>query len=448
VRRQEPDRSEIVYQIRTDPVTGAPLGTAWFSTANEGAVRTFGALEESSLEGSLNYRLDFGPSTRRHQIRLGVSRRTTERDASNRAYSIGGDLDTEHRAMDPEEIFDGRFSSPGQSVFRVTPLSQGGSYDARDRLVAAYGMLQYRLGEWLELVAGARVERSELTLNAVSTVGDSVRVDPRYTDVLPSLALNGRLSERQNIRLSVSRTLARPEYREMANVQYREILGGDNVLGNPELRRSLIRNVDLRWEVYPTPTEAFAVALFAKRFQDPVERIYLATSGTRLVSFANAESARNYGLELEARKRMGSLADALDPLTIFANVTLMSSEIAIGTGASSRTSDERAMVGQSPYVVNAGATWAPGDASSSVTVLYNVTGRRIASAAEAPLPDVFEEARHLLDVSLRLSLTDRTSMKLDLGNLFDAPYQLVQGSVVREYYRTGRTASLGLTWQP
>jgi outer membrane receptor for ferrienterochelin and colicin len=448
VSRQEPDRSEIVYQVTTDPVTGDPLSTAWFSTANEGAVRTFGALDETSLEASLNYRLDFGALGRTHQVRLGTMARDTERDATNRAYSIGGSLDGDSRALDPEKIFDGRFSGPGQSVFRVTPLSQGGSYSAEDRLLAGYAMLQLRLAPRIELVGGVRVERSELSLDAASTVGEAVRVEPEYTDVLPSLALNLRLSDRQNVRLSASRTLSRPEYRELANVQYREILGGDNVLGNPNLRRTLVQNADLRWEFYPNPTEAFTVALFAKRFDDPIERVYLATSGTRIVSFANAESAENYGVELEARKRLGGFSRALDPLTAFANLTLMSSEIRIGGGASSRTADERPMVGQSPYVVNAGLTYAPGDARNSLTLLYNVAGRRISSAAEAPLPDVYEEARHLLDVSLRIGLGETVSAKLDLANLLDSPYESLQGSVVREYYRTGRTASFGLTWRP
>lgn len=448
VSRREPDRSEIVYQIRTDPATGEPLSPAWFSTANEGAVRTFGDLEESSLEGSLDYRFDFDAADRRHQLRMGVTGRETTRDASNRAYSIAATLDGESRALEPEQIFDGRFSGPGTSIFRVTPLSQGGSYAAEDRLVAAYAMLQLEVLPRFELVGGARIERSELHLDAASTVGEPVRVTPAYTDVLPSLALNVRLSERQNLRFSVSQTLSRPEYRELANVQYREILGGDNVLGNPELRRSLIQNADVRWEFYPSPMEALSLALFAKRFDDPIERVYLATSGTRIVSFANAEGAENYGVELEARKRLGGFADVLDPLTAFANLTLMSSEIRIGSGSSSRLNDERPMVGQSPYVLNTGVTWARPDSRTSLTLLYNVAGRRIYSAAEAPLPDVYEEARHLLDVSLRFGLGDALSGKIDVQNLLDSPYETVQGSVVREYYRTGRSASLGLTWRP
>src|SRR5690606_30953657 len=55
VRRSEPDRSEFVY---AQTVEGEPM--RWFAASNEGAVRTFGELEENSGEASLDYRLNLG----------------------------------------------------------------------------------------------------------------------------------------------------------------------------------------------------------------------------------------------------------------------------------------------------------------------------------------------------------------------------------------------------
>lgn len=442
VARREPDRSEIVYQVE------AGESPRWFSISNEAAVRTFGDLDESSTEGQLNYRFSFGAPDQRHELRFGGIARQTDRDAVNQVYSIGATLNQDQRALDPEEIFDGRFSEGDQTVFRLTPLSQGGSYTAQDRLYAGYLMMDWALSENVRVIGGARVERNELDLEAQSTLGSPVTTAPEYTDVLPALSLNWKLTDNQTLRLSASQTLSRPEYRELADVQYREVLGGDNVRGNPDLRRTLIRNVDVRYEWYPGPAEAISVAFFAKDFDDPIERLYLATSGTRIVTFANAEAARNYGVELELRKGMGSFSQALEPVSIFSNLTLMKSEIEIGGAASSRTNDQRPMVGQSPYVVNAGLTWAPLDGGTSATVLYNISGRRIASAAEAPLPDVYEQARNILDVSLRFPLVGGLSAKADLKNLLDAPVELLQGSVVREAYRTGRSLSLGVSWRP
>jgi outer membrane receptor protein involved in Fe transport len=442
VRRKEPDRSEIVYAL------DGGNGTArWFSGSNEGAVRTFSDLVENGFEAGLNYRLMLGESERAPILKVGGLYRSTDRDADSRPYSISApSLSAADRALSPEEIFDGRFVTPGSSVFRLSLLSQGGSYSARDRMGAGYGMLDVGLSDRLRLVGGARVEASRVRVDAQSTLGQAVRTEPRYTDVLPSAALNYSLTEDQNVRLSASQTLSRPEYRELAEVQYRDVLGGDNVVGNPDLRRALIRNADLRWEWYPRAGEVLSVGLFAKRFESPIELIYLATSGTRVLKYVNAESAKNYGVELEFRKGLGLLARWLNPFTAFANTTVMHSEVSVGTSDASRTNDKRPMVGQAPYVVNAGLTYTPVSADFSATLLYNRVGRRLTSAAEAPLPDVYEEARDGLDLSLRFPVAGGLAGRLDAKNLLDSPTTVTQGTVTREYYRAGRVFQLGFTW--
>jgi outer membrane receptor protein involved in Fe transport len=230
-------------------------------------------------------------------------------------------------------------------------------------------------------------------------------------------------------------------------VQYREVLGGENVVGNPDLVRTLIRNLDVRWEWYPSAGDAVSVALFAKEFANPVERIYQGTSGTAIVTFDNAAKARNYGVELDIRGGLGFLGEALETTTAFANTTLMASEIEL-RNAGAQTDADRPMVGQSPYVVNAGLTYSIPDVSVSATALYNVAGRRIASAGVIPLPNAYEEPRHSLDLSLRFPLPAGLRGKADLENLLDSPYEVRQGTVVREFYKTGRTFSFGVSWQP
>ncbi|MCI0432343.1 MAG: TonB-dependent receptor [Gemmatimonadetes bacterium] len=446
VERNEPDRSEIVYATQTDPATGALLPPSWFSVSNEGAVRTFGDLSESSIETNADYRLAFGDPVRQSAFRFGAMLRRTSRDSDNRAYSISsGSLNRDERELEPEQIFDGRFTSGSDAILRITPLSQGGSYTAEDRLYAGYGMVEMGLIDGFRVIAGARVERSETDVFATPTIGQAVSTKPSYTDVLPALSLNFRVTDRQNIRLSAAQTLARPEYRELAGIQYREVLGGDNMLGNPGLRRTLIQNLDARWEWYPDAGEVVSLGVFAKRFEGPIERVYLATSGTRVISYVNAESAENYGVELELRKGLGLLGESLESFQVFTNGTLMHSRIRIGDGTRTEVNSERAMVGQAPYVVNAGLTWAAGNGISA-TLLYNIVGKRIYSAAESPLPEIDEEPRNVIDLSLRFALGEAISAKLDARNLLDEPYTLTQGSVTRESYRAGRVFSIGLSW--
>ena len=330
---------------------------------------------------------------------------------------------------------------------RITTLFQGGSYTAAENLFAGYTMADVGLTGRLRLIAGARFESANLEFEASPNIGALSVRDTVYNDILPALALNMDLAENMNLRFSASQTLARPEYREIANVSYREVIGRENVVGNPNLVRTRIQNADLRWEWYPQSGEVLSVALFGKRFRDPIERVYRPTSGTSVATFVNAEGATNYGLELELRKRLGTTFEALEPWTVFANATVMQSDIQISESGVSRTNANRPMVGQAPYVVNAGLTYATQSGSSTATLLYNVVGKRIVTAGEVPLPDVYELPRNVLDLSLRVNVTSTIATKVDVKNLLDEAFEHRQGSVTREFYRTGRVLTVGLTWR-
>ncbi|HLV27204.1 MAG TPA: TonB-dependent receptor, partial [Gemmatimonadales bacterium] len=439
VTRSEPDRSEIVYTRDT------PGGQLFWLDDPQSAARTFADLDEMSNDASLDLRLPVGNSLNANYLKIGALTRYTTRDADNSVYSIQApSLGIDGRELSPTQIFDS-YSGSDASVFRVVPLSQGGSYSATDMLAAGYGMLDWGLSDRLRVIAGARVEFNSVELDADPTIGAAQRTSPEFTDVLPSLALNYSLTHNQNLRLSASQTLARPEYRELAPVQFRDVIGAENVIGNPELVRSLIRNVDVRWEWYPDRGELLSVAVFGKQFDKPIEQVFLGTSGTRIISFANAREAVNYGVEFEARKSLRFLASALEPLTVFSNVTLMDSRITLGNNSSFPAVD-RPMVGQAPYVVNAGMTWESLNAGTSATVLFNRVGRRIYSAAEAPFPSVYDEARNVLDLSLRFPVVGGLSAKVDAKNLLDAPYERTQGNVVRESFNAGRVLSVGFSW--
>jgi outer membrane receptor protein involved in Fe transport len=439
VTREEPDRSELVYAFDTD-------GSAFLYNVPEAALRTFARVTEDSYGASGDYAIRFGDVGREHAIRFGALGRYTSRGAVQTPYDIrAATLPFDERKQSAETIFDGRYAGTADSVFRVNVLFQGGAYEAEDVLGAGYGMLEYQFTDRLRFIGGARLEYSHLQLDAAPTFGTPIRATPSYTDVLPSVALNVTLTPNQALRLSASQTLARPEYREVAPIEYRT-RNGEVVKGNAGLARTLIQNADARWEWYPNPGEALSVALFAKRFDSPIERTYRLTSGTRSTTFENADAAFNYGVELEARKGLGFLSQQLIGVAVFSNVTLMESEIDLGNVAS--TTAERAMVGQAPYVVNTGLTYASESGRLSGTVLYNVVGRRIYAASLPPLPDVYEEARHALDVSLRVPVSSALQFKLDAKNLLDDAYEVTQGSVLREYYTAGRVLSAGFTWQP
>ncbi|MEO8621800.1 MAG: TonB-dependent receptor, partial [bacterium] len=172
------------------------------------------------------------------------------------------------------------------------------------------------------------------------------------------------------------------------------------------------------------------------------------SGGTSFVFFTNAKSADNYGVELELRKDLGTLGRKFEPLSVFSNLTLMHSQIHLfDSTQAAATNLSRAMVGQAPYVFNAGLTYAALSGSSTATLLYNRVGSRITAAGSSPLPDVIEQPRNVLDFSARHGLASNVTLRLDLKNLLDSPYDVLQGTVTRDHYLSGRSVNLGFQWR-
>jgi outer membrane receptor protein involved in Fe transport len=105
------------------------------------------------------------------------------------------------------------------------------------------------------------------------------------------------------------------------------------------------------------------------------------------------------------------------------------------------------MVGQAEYVVNGGLTYA-GPGGLNATALYNVVGPRILEAGARPFPDSYEQARHVVDLSVQVPVVASTSIRFDAKNLLDSPYRVDQGGVTRLRYQTGRVFSFGASWNP
>ena len=449
VRRVEPDRADLAYGYEFAP-DGERLPLAWLGFIAESAKRTTSRLAEDAIELNGAYRLAFGPVERESGVKVGAAFRRTRRDARTVSYTLRalGGLGPSQRAAPPEELFYGSHTEGDAARITLEPNSAGGTYSATDRVAAGFVLGDLAVGSRLRLVAGARVERWALDMEVEPTSRGVIRIERRNTDVLPSLALNIRLSRDQMLRLSASQTLARPEYRELAPVSYRDMLGSREVFGDSSLVRTLVRNVDVRWEWYPGHDEVISAAAFAKHFDKPIEPIDVATSGASQLSFINARSAFNYGIEVDVRKNAGFVTESLRNVTLFANVTITESRIDTGNSTlSALTKRERPMVGHAPYVVNAGLTWAGDEVAASATMLYNVVGPRLVSAAVAPVRvDTYERPRHQLDVSVRFPIGRGLSGKLDVTNLLDSVHEERQGDVIRYRYRTGRTLALGLRW--
>jgi TonB-dependent receptor len=346
----------------------------------------------------------------------------------------------------PEEIFAPENIAPDLFELRESTRPND-NYAASHLIQAGYVMADLEVMDGLRLVAGVRVEYSDQQLESFDPFAPGaapITSQIEKTDVLPSVNFTRRLGESSNLRLAYTRTVARPDFREVAPFEFTDFVGGRAEIGNPDLNRTLIDNADLRWESFPGGNELVAASLFYKVFHDPIEQVIQPTAQLR-VSYQNAESARSYGAELEYRRGLGFLSPRLAPFSINTNLTAMSTEVTLREGSGVQTSSDRSLQGQSPLVLNAALRWERPARGTSADLLYHVFGRRIEEVGAQTLPDVYEEARHHLDLVVRHDLGSGLGLKAGAKNLLDDEVEFTQGGEVYRRYRLGRSFSLGIS---
>jgi TonB-dependent receptor len=341
------------------------------------------------------------------------------------------------------------------------------NYEATQEIFAGYLMTELPFVRWLKVAGGTRFEASTMNVNPYDPFGGELgmpnedRTSLTDLDWLPSGSLIFSPTAKQNIRLVGTRTLARPEFRELAPFVFTDFVGGADVQGNPELRTTNITNADLRWEWFPSANEVVAVSGFYKHFDGPIERIRVQAGSTQISSFNNADAAHNAGGELEARKNLGFVSKRIRDVSIGASFAYIFSRVSLGPKcdvaldpscidngrAEVSTNRVRPLQDQSPYVVNTYLAYDNDRVGTSGRVLYNVEGPRIAEVGGAGLPDIYQEPRHDLQFVFGQRIHEGLELSFSVGNMLDAPvYWTQQSRVVRRYYE-GVDFNLGLTYR-
>ena len=428
--RIEPDRSDVVYS--RVPNVGYSL-----LSSLDGARRLYFDLREQNVVGQVDHTLTI---KNRHNVKMGTYYRNTERNTQAPIYAFITRANETVTTQSPDVIFSKDQACATCNNINIQPIGQAGSYTAQDVNAAGYIMTEWQFADHIRMIFGGRAEYADINVNSSTQGGFTVESSLRNLDVLPAFLLNTKFSDNTNFRFAISRTVARPEYRELAPVTFRDVLGGVSVTGNSKLQRGLINNIDVRYEHFPNPNEIFSIGLFAKQFINPIERVEQATSGAYQANFQNALMADNIGIELEGRKQV------LTFLTLFSNITVMSSTVQLDESRGLTVTDsKRPLVGQAPYVVNVGATYSSLSGRTNATILYNTVGDRLFAAGVVPLPNIVEKSRHMVDVTVKAPVGKYANVKIDVRNILDARFRFMQGGLEREGYNVGRTIALGMS---
>lgn len=441
----EPDTRETVY------VEDATTGIYSFDRGTLSGAHFFGEQNDSAYGGGFDWTQPLGASDEAPKLKAGalLSRRSRDFEGRRFRYVPRSGVAPETFRLPPDQLFTS--DNIGTALELEEYTRQDDSYDASQALVAGYLMTDVKPFSRLRLIAGVRVERSTLTLESFDPFAAELTkttTEANDLDLMPSVSAVVKTSDRSNLRLALSRTVARPELRELSPFAYTDYFGAREVLGNPELVRTRILNADVRFEVFPGSTEVLAATFFYKRFEDPIEQIVIP-SNRGIITYQNADGAMNLGGELEAQKGLGFAHTSLANVSLLANLTAVWSRVELAPGGI-QTNTERPLAGQSPLVVNLGLDYANEERGTRARVLYNVFGRRIAQVGASGLPDVYEQPFHKVDLTAAQRLGKHLDLKLSVENLLDWPLQRTQGeeptdeSIVSEY-RVGTTVSLGVT---
>jgi hypothetical protein len=302
-------------------------------------------------------------------------------------------------------------------------------YTADFDLLGGYIQIDKNFGNW-KVNGGLRTEYNIFNVNTSDFSGQKVTVDRNYLDLLPSINLSYNWTK-SKLRLSGSKTLARPEFREVANFAYYDFVRNAQLLGNPNLEKSDIYNLDFKFEYYPKTGENISIALFTKNFSKPIEQIVADGSvpSNLLLTYTNPKSAKVYGAEFEIRKKVSNW------LEIYTNTTLNMSEVGIN-------GNKRQLQGQSNYVVNGGLNVIKGKNNFSLT--YNKVGERISAVGFQGYPDIFENARDIIDFVI-LRKIKNGEIKLSVGDILAQPSKYFQKINNRDLIKTNNEQSVALS---
>lgn len=381
-------------------------------------------------------------------VKVGAEARTRSRDFAARRLNwdfIGSTIEDLDSALREATIVP---NARRRGEFAIEDVVEPGDlYDAGDSRHAGYILFDVRITERIQAIVGSRFEAYDLGLNSR---GNTLR-EIDQLDVAPSVNLIVTPREDLKVRLAGSRTVDRPEFREMAPFQFTEATSLRQLYGNPDLVPASITSGDLRVDWFPGPGEMLSIGGFYKSLTDPIEQVFIAAASTAY-SFQNAKEASVLGLELEARVGLGRFMRSLAPFSLQTNYSLIGSEVAVrsGEGGFNPTNESRPLEGQAAYVFNAGLNYAD-EAGIEAGLFLNRFGDRLIAAGGSGIPDLFEKARNQLDAVFGLPLPRGGTAKIKGTNLLDADYGFEQEANgithVQRLYSTGRTFSVGLSWE-
>ncbi|MBI1404377.1 MAG: TonB-dependent receptor [Porphyrobacter sp.] len=350
-------------------------------------------------------------------------------------------------------------------------------FDAALKVYAGYGQLRWVPIESVTIDAGVRYEDAEQTVDLDQTIFETPITGATATNLmndyfLPGGTITWEVTDKLQLRASASKTIGRPQFRELVEQTYFDPESNRRFRGNPFLVDTELFNAEARAEYYFTGRDRVSLAGFYKKIDNPIESFVFSESGFGglLTSFANAPSASLYGAELDLAYgidlyNMGGFLETKQIL-VLANYTYSSSSLkvsdgdvtfhplgAFGTGelaANQLFNDGAPLVGQSDHLANLSLGIEDTEKVQQLTFLFNYASKRVVSRGFNQ-PDVVEDPGLTVDIVARSDVKLAglaLELSLEARNIFGRDhleYQQLAGNRVEfNTYQVGTGFSFGV----
>jgi len=352
-----------------------------------------------------------------------------------------------------------------------TGIDGAARYDAALQVHAGYGQVEAELFDGFRLNAGVRYESGSQTIRTLALNGDvaeEITLDNDYW--LPAVTLTWNFAENMQLRLAGSKTIARPQFRELAPQQYTDTDNDRTSIGNPYLVDSELLNFEGRYEYYLGGDQRLIGGAFYKEIDRPIETVTFSSGGGDVfTTFANAPKATLWGVEIEGQKTFpisdeGFFADRR--IFVSANYTYSQSKLKVSEGDTTRPvgdggedrpatlffADGDRLTGQSDHVANLQLGLQRDEKLSEQTLLLTYASDRVTQRGPNDTPDFIERPGVQLDLVVREAIEIGAvplELKLEVRNILGTEYRETQtlgdSEIINNRYDVGRKISLSLT---
>ena len=472
-KREAPD--EFSFEYYRSNQTSDPFGNVFINRLNNGqqgsAEVSYSYLNENLWSGSLDLSFKITPDV---TSTIGyaysdTSRRTERRDF---LFTAPGGTPITSALFRPDFLL-----QPDVIDFYNITLTDTNEanpvFDAGLLTNAGYAQVQAFITPEISLNFGVRFETATQTVSPVQVftvpTASLANTSLKNSYWLPAATLTWDISDQMKFRLSGSKTIARPQFRELIFQNFFDTDSNRTFRGNPLLTDSQLYNAEARYEWYFDRDQRFTVAGFFKRIDKPIEAFSSFDDNSVITSFANAPTADLYGVEIETQKYfdLSGLGDegffSTRRAVVIANYTYTQSKIAVKAGDtvavfnSSTTnaldffSNGSPLTGQSDHLVNLQLGMEDTERLSQQTILLTYASDRVTSRGASGQVDIKEKPGFQLDFVAREGFTvwgKEAELKFEARNLTNTKYQEFQQNgeniIFYNRYKQGISASIGV----